>query len=245
MGYWIFSYVGIATCALVGLKVLMTIIHAARIYVFPIVPRFEKYGKWSVVTGATSGIGRSLAKKLASRGQNIVLISRNTEKLQEVAKEIESSFPVQTKYLSIDFKSDVSIYEEIDEFVKELDIGVLVNNVGMPSPILRFLETENLSDVIADIIKVNIVSVYKMTQIVLPGMVKRKRGLILNISSATVLKPVYGLSIYGATKAMVNYFSKCISREYEKDGITVQSVKPFFVSTNMTYNPTPSVTMVS
>nr|XP_002130556.1 very-long-chain 3-oxoacyl-CoA reductase-like [Ciona intestinalis] len=241
MECWLFTYIGIATCSIVAFKFVSKIVHALRIYVFPTVPKFSKYGKWTVVTGCTSGIGKSIAKALAARGQNIALISRNPEKLKTVATELETKYNVQTKYLVIDFTQDESIYEKIEEFLQGMDIGTLVNNVGMASPLAFYLDTKNLSQILPAIMKVNVMSVFKMTQIVLPGMMERKRGLILNISSASSLVPVNGFSVYGATKALVNYFSKCISRECEGHGITVQSVKPFFVSTNMVNNVKPNM----
>ena len=91
----------------------------------------KKYGSWAVVTGCTDGIGKAYAEHLAKRGLNIVLISRTLEKLQEQAKFITDKYKVETKVIAVDFTEQTSIYTTIRNELGDLDIGVLVNNVGM------------------------------------------------------------------------------------------------------------------
>uniref|UniRef100_A0A2K5RGY3 Very-long-chain 3-oxoacyl-CoA reductase n=1 Tax=Cebus imitator TaxID=2715852 RepID=A0A2K5RGY3_CEBIM len=110
----------------------------------------------------------------------------------------------------------------------------IMNNVGMAYEYPEhFLDIPDLDNMIKKMINVNILSVCKMTQLVLPGMIERAKGAILNISSASGSHPVPMLTIYSATKAFVDFFSRCLHEEYRSKGIFVQSVLPYFVATKL------------
>ncbi|XP_057705971.1 very-long-chain 3-oxoacyl-CoA reductase-B [Corythoichthys intestinalis] len=192
-----------------------------------------KLGKWAVVTGATDGIGKAYAEELARRGFSIVLISRSQEKLDEVSKEIASKCGVETKTIAADFSS-VNIYSKIEDGLAGLEIGVLVNNVGISYSYPEFfLSVPNLDNFIDTLVNINITSVCQMTRLVLPQMVERKKGAILNISSASGMYPVPLLTIYSASKAFVDFFSRGLQAEYKSKGVIIQSVLPFFVATKL------------
>ncbi|XP_051919267.1 very-long-chain 3-oxoacyl-CoA reductase-B isoform X1 [Hippocampus zosterae] len=192
-----------------------------------------KLGKWAVVTGATDGIGKAYAEELARRGFAIVLISRSQEKLDEVSKAIESKYGVETKTITADFSS-VNIYSQIEDALAGLEIGVLVNNVGISYSYPEFfLSVPNLDTFIDTLVNVNITSVCQMTRLVLPQMAERKKGAILNISSASGMYPVPLLTVYSASKAFVDFFSRGLQAEYKSKGIIIQSVLPFFVATKL------------
>ncbi|XP_034536343.1 very-long-chain 3-oxoacyl-CoA reductase-B isoform X2 [Notolabrus celidotus] len=192
-----------------------------------------RLGKWAVVTGATDGIGKAYAEELARRGFSIVLISRSQERLDDVSKAIKSKCGVETKTIAADF-SAVDIYSKIEDGLQGLEIGVLVNNVGVSYSYPEFfLNVPNLDSFIDTMVNVNITSVCQMTRLVLPGMVERKKGVVLNISSASGMYPVPLLTIYSASKAFVDYFSRGLQAEYKSKGIIIQSVLPFFVATKL------------
>ncbi|XP_038852317.1 very-long-chain 3-oxoacyl-CoA reductase-B isoform X2 [Salvelinus namaycush] len=192
-----------------------------------------KLGKWAVVTGATDGIGKAYAEELARRGFSIVLISRTQEKLDEVAKSIESKYGVETKSIAADF-SATDIYPKIEAGLTGLEVGVLVNNVGMSYSYPEFfLNVPNLDSFINTMVNINITSVCQMTRMVLPGMVERRKGAILNISSASGMYPCPLLTVYSASKAFVDFFSRGLEAEYRSKGILIQSVLPFFVATKL------------
>ncbi|KAM4706987.1 17-beta-hydroxysteroid dehydrogenase type 3 [Discoglossus pictus] len=200
---------------------------------------FHSMGEWAVVTGAGDGIGKAYSIELANRGMNIVMISRTMEKMQIVAGEIEKSTGRKVKIIQADFTKD-NIYEQIEESLKGLEIGILVNNVGMlhnPDP-CRFLNGP-VND--KNLINCNITSTVKMTRIILKQMEQRNKGLILNISSAFGRFPCPLYAIYSASKALVTTFSKALQAEYKSKGIIIQAVTPYGVSTPMTKNPSTDI----
>ncbi|XP_053574299.1 very-long-chain 3-oxoacyl-CoA reductase isoform X2 [Bombina bombina] len=232
-----FTLLGVLTFCYLIVSQGWKLLHGFRIHIVSRwwKPNLKKYGDWAVVTGATDGIGKAYAEELARRGLNIVLISRTLEKLQKVSKEIEKQSGRKTKVIQVDFTKGSEIYKPIEEGLKGLDIGILVNNVGMATGSrIQFLSIPDLKQQLADIINCNITSVVQMTRIVLPKMVEKKKGLIINVSSEAGTRPYPMLTVYSATKVFVDYFSRGIHAEYKSKGITVQCVMPLMVSTNMT-----------
>lgn len=205
-----------------------------KLYFFPILGmklNLRKYGSWAVVTGATDGIGKAVAKELAKRGLNLVLISRSKDKLDAVSEEIKKSNDVEVKTISYDF-SNPNDYESLSSVIQPLDIGLLVNNVGISydHPDFYLHYDEKYFD---DMVNINITSVLKMTRIVLKQMVERKKGLLVHLSSSSSLQIVPFLSVYSASKVFVNNFSESLHHEYSKSGIKSQVVYPYFVATKL------------
>ncbi|CAG2104238.1 unnamed protein product [Medioppia subpectinata] len=191
---------------------------------------------WAVITGATDGIGLEYANRLARLGYCLLIISRSEDKLQRVRSELLKNNPkcVTIKTLAVDFTKP-DIYGRIKEATDSVEaVDVLVNNVGMSSKICEyFTRIEKLNEFIPSIINCNITSMTKMVSLVLPQMVARKRGIIINISSLSATNPIPLLSIYSSSKVYCDYFSRSLHYEYKDKGIIVQSVLPGFVSTNM------------
>ncbi|RVW72629.1 Very-long-chain 3-oxoacyl-CoA reductase 1 [Vitis vinifera] len=160
----------------------------------------KEYGSWALVTGSTDGIGKAMAFELASKGLSLVLVGRNPSKLKAVSSEIRERHgeQVEVKSIVIDFAKFSG--EEIAAFIKEgiegIDVGVLINNVGLSYPYARS---------------------------VLPGMLQKKKGAIINICSGSVLLPSYPLvTLYVAAKAYIAMLSKSLNLEYQQYGIAVQ-----------------------
>jgi len=198
----------------------------------------KKLGKWAVITGSTDGIGKGYAKALAKRGLNIFLISRSEEKLNATVEEIHQLAPnVETKTLVVDFgKADAAVYQTtITEALKDIEIGILVNNVGMSYPYPEeFLKIRGGGEeFIQTMVSVNCLSTMQMTKVVLPAMIAREKGAIINIASSVAFNPSPYLTMYAAAKTFVDYFTRGLRSEYADSGIIFQVVYPFYVATKM------------
>lgn len=196
----------------------------------------KKYGSWALVTGPTDGIGKAFAFQLARKGLNLILVGRNPDKLKDVSDSILAKYgKTQIKTVVVDFTGDLSEgVQRIRDAIEGLDVGVLINNVGISYPYAKFLH-ELDEQLLTDLIKVNVEGTTKVTQAVLPGMLKRKTGAIVNIGSGAAVvipsDPLY--SVYAATKAYIDQFSRCLYVEYKKSGIDVQCQIPLYVATKM------------
>ncbi|XP_037442383.1 very-long-chain 3-oxoacyl-CoA reductase 1-like [Triticum dicoccoides] len=200
----------------------------------------HRYGAWAIVTGPTSGIGRSMALELAERGLNLVLVGRDPAKLRDISETISRAHAaVQIKTVLFDF-SLVSTAQgdeamrRLREAVAGLDVGVLVNNAGVAKPGAVYLHEVD-AEAWVRMIRVNALALTEVTAAVLPGMLRRGRGAIVNIGSGSSFAlPSYPLySVYVATKRYVLEFSSSLSVEYKSRGIDVQCQVPFLVETNM------------
>lgn len=196
-----------------------------------------KEDSWAVITGSTDGIGLAYAHEFLKKGYNLMLISRNLEKLNSVKEELEAKSNKYSKTIRVhaaDY-SRLDIYADIEQkVIKTLPrIDVLINNVGMSYEHPEFFASSYLEEKNKQIINVNCVSCARMCYMVLPVMEQQKSGVILNISSFSALDPCPLLSIYAASKAFVDTFSRSIAYEYAKKGIIIQSVLPGFVATKM------------
>ena len=225
-------------CAAVGVFVLASyafdIVHGIWARLLRPGKNLRKYGSWAVVTGATDGIGLAMAKEFARRGLNVVLISRSSEKLRTCRYEISTKFPtVEVKTIDIDFGNfDAPARERVAELLKDLDVGVLVNNVGISYPYTRYFD--ELDDTsVEQLITLNVNSTTWMTRIVLPGMLARRRGAIVNMSSAAGVLNSPLLAQYGAAKSYVAMFSKTLNYELSGRGVHVQCQVPLFVATKL------------
>jgi len=168
--------------------------------------KLKEYGSWAIITGSTDGIGKAMAIEFALKGLNILLVGRNPLKLEVTSKEIiDRSFGnVEVKCVVIDMQniSGEETMKRVEEAIDGLDVGILVNGAGVAYPYARYFHEVDL-DLMDSIIKVNVEGTTWITKAVLPSMIKKKKGAIINIGSgSTVVIPSYPLvTLYAASKA--------------------------------------------
>lgn len=197
------------------------------------------YGSWAVVTGCTDGIGKAIAFELAEKGLNLVLVGRSRSKLEATTSELIQQFQgrdaIKIRSVVVDLAETSG--EEIERRIKEgidgVDVGVLVNNAGVAYPYARFFHELDLK-LMESVMRVNARGATWVTRAVLPGMLDKGKGAIVNIGSGSLSLPSYPLyTVYSATKAYLAMFSRCLSLEYQKLGIDIQCQAPFLVATKM------------
>jgi len=141
---------------------------------------------------------------------------------------------VEVKTVAVDFTQGETIYDELRRQLHDLEIGVLVNNVGMAGGFGHLFAADANPQYIFDTINCNVLSATTMSHIVLSGMEQRRRGVIINVASLAGVSVAPYHAVYGATKAFLDQFSHSLAFEYGGKGIVVQSVLPGVVATNMT-----------
>ncbi|XP_072290002.1 17-beta-hydroxysteroid dehydrogenase type 3 [Eucyclogobius newberryi] len=249
MDFWELSCISLGAAVVVyfGVKLILSCKMLFPKLWFPL-PKsfFTSMGEWAVVTGASDGIGRQYAVALAKHGMNVVIMSRTKYKLDKVAKEIGESTGRKVKVIVADFTKEDD-FNCIEDELKDMNIGVLVNNVGMLVSTLpcKFLAAPNLDQIIPKIINCNVKTMVKMCKIILPGMVHRGKGVIVNISSGVASVPCPLYSLYSASKVFVDRFSQALQAEYKDKGIIIQAIAPFSISTRMTYYQTTNFFVLS
>lgn len=181
----------------------------------------------AVVTGASSGIGRELALEFASRGFDLFLTGRDTAALESAAEECRRVSDAEISVFSADLADAGSVERLIDAF-KARPVDILVNNAGFAIK-GDFAET-GLGDEMR-MLEVQIAAMLKLTKTVLPGMIARRSGRILNIASVYSFSPVPKQSVYSACKAFILSFSSALNEEVKDKGITVTVVCPGITQT--------------
>lgn len=189
-------------------------------------------GKVALITGSSRGIGKSIAKDLASKGAFVIInYASNEQAAQSVKDEIESKGG-KCEIRGFDVSSYSQVNDEIDSIVKNHgELNFLVNNAGITRDTLLMRMKEEDWDAV---INVNLKGVFNCTKAACKYMVKQKSGRIVNISSVVGEMGNPGQSNYSATKAGIIGFTKSVSRELASRNITVNSIAPGFIETDIT-----------
>lgn len=187
-------------------------------------------GKLIFITGATSGIGEACARKFAAMGSNLILNGRNTEKLEALKKELTAQ-GVEVLTLPFDVRNREEMRRAVDSLEgKWQQIDVLVNNAGLVLGMDK--EHEGSLDEWDIVIDTNIKALLAMTRMIVPGMVERQRGHIINIGSIAGDAAYAGGSVYCATKAAVKALSDGLRIDLVDTPLRVTNIKPGMVETN-------------
>ena len=187
-------------------------------------------GKTILITGATSGIGLACARKFAENGDRLILTGRNEQRLAEIKKELTEK---GTEVLTLAF--DVRDREKAEKYIAELPaewqtIDVLVNNAGLALGLEP--EYEGSIDDWETMIDTNILGLLTMTRLIVPGMIERNSGHIINVGSVAGDAAYAGGNVYCATKAAVKALSDGLRIDVANTAVRVTNLKPGLVETN-------------
>ena len=184
----------------------------------------RRRGETVLITGASSGIGRELARLFAGDDADLVLIARSEGRLRELADELAAEYGVQAQVVPADLSRPGSP-EEIAQTLarRHVDVDVLVNNAGFGThgPVAGIGVGRQL-----EMIEVNVAALTALTALFLPGMLERRRGAILNVASTAAFQPGPNQAVYCATKAYVLSFTEALAEEVRGSGVRVSCLAP-------------------
>jgi uncharacterized protein len=181
-------------------------------------------GMRSLVTGASSGIGAVFARELARRGSDLVLVARSEGKLDELAAELRSSAGVSVEVMPRDLSAPGAGRQLASELTTSGgQIDVLINNAGFG---LHAPLHESDPQRIADQVALNVAALTDLSCALLPGMLARDRGAIVNVASTAAFQPVPYMAVYGGTKAYVLSFTEALWAETRTTGVRVTALCP-------------------
>ena len=179
---------------------------------------------YTLITGASSGIGEAFARRLAAEKHNIFLAARSEDKLRGLCDELANEHRIEAKYCAIDLtreNADASVFEKTE--AAGLEIDWLINNAGTGS-MGDFAELDLEREL--EIIQLNVLALVKLTHRFLVPMRERRRGTIINVSSAASFQPIPFFATYAASKAFVTSFSEAIAEENGPFGIRILALCP-------------------
>ena len=180
--------------------------------------------QWALITGASSGIGAEFARQLAARGMHLILTSRREELLQALATELHTAHGTKTEIIVLDLGAPGAPARLIEEIAaRGRSVELLVNNAGFGyvSPVEK-----TSPERIQELINLNISALTDLCLRILPGMMERGHGGIINIASVAAFQPVAYMGAYAASKAYVLHFSEALWAEARERGVTVTALCP-------------------
>jgi short-subunit dehydrogenase len=203
---------------------------------------------WVLVTGASAGIGRELARAFASKGHNLILLARSREATMELARQLVAANGVNVKTMPADLSvtgAPEAIFEGLSG--KGIPVDILVNNAGV------LFEGDFSSIALEDhlrLLQINVVALTALTRLFLPSMLRRRAGRILNVASTSAFMPVPRVAAYAAAKAYVLSLTESLSEELRGSGVTATALCQGFTDTSMLHGsrlgePVPSIMVMS
>jgi short-subunit dehydrogenase len=177
---------------------------------------------WAMVTGASSGLGRAFATKLAADGMSLVLVARSGGLLQDLADELREAYGVEAHVIVADL-ADADARGPVIAELETRDIEVLINNAGFATS--GDFADENPAR-IAEMVSLNCLALTMLSRAVVPGMIARGRGAIVNVASTAAFQPIPTMGTYAATKAFVLRLSMAMWHELRPSGVTVLALCP-------------------
>ncbi len=179
---------------------------------------------FTLVTGASTGIGRELALIAASKGRSLVLVARSEDKLSDLARIVRDSHGVRAEVVALDLgdpEAPAALVREMKR--REVEVEVLINNAGFGT-LGRFSETPLERQL--DILRLNVLALTELTHLFLPPMLATRRGRILNVASTAGLQPGPFMAVYYASKAYVLSFTEALAEELRGTAVTATALLP-------------------
>lgn len=179
---------------------------------------------YALITGASKGIGKAIAQELAARKNNLLLVARSAEKLEQVAKEFTEKYGVKTACLAIDLSEENAAQKVFTWCIENnYTVNILVNNAGygLSGAFDKYPLPENLN-----MLQLNMLVPVALTQLFLPELLLQPRAYILNTASSAAYQSVPGLSLYAASKAFLLSFSRGLHQELKHKTVSVTCVSP-------------------
>ncbi|MCX6150101.1 MAG: SDR family NAD(P)-dependent oxidoreductase [Ignavibacteriales bacterium] len=182
----------------------------------------EKYGKWAVITGASSGIGEEFAKYLAKEKINLFIIARRIDKLNKIAEKLSSENEIEVIPIKADLTKEES-FPAIMEEIGDREVGLLINNAGVGS-IGQFQNIDCKKEI--DLIKLNCIAPVLLTHLLVEKMILQKKGALIFLGSLVGMVPTPYLTTYSATKTFNIFVANALWYELKKYNIDVLALSP-------------------
>ena len=187
-------------------------------------------GSTTIITGASSGSGANYAKRLAARGHDLILVARDTARLEAAAKQLSAEHGVHVDVLTADLTQRGQLANVEERLRTDARIDMLVNNAGMGAREI-FVGTD--VDLFDQVVQLNVTAMMRLAAAALPGFKARGRGTLINIGSVLALAPELFSGVYSGTKAFVLNFSQSLQKELADSGVHVQAVLPGATATEV------------
>ncbi|MGB9835601.1 MAG: SDR family NAD(P)-dependent oxidoreductase [Candidatus Saccharicenans sp.] len=176
----------------------------------------------ALITGASAGLGLEFARQLAAAGTDLIVVARRAEKLESLAGELNREYGVKVEVLPADLTREEDVQKVARKIVETPELDLLINNAGFGGK-SKFIEDRQGEA--EDMIKVHVLAPVVLTRAALPGMIKNRRGAVINVASVAAFSPLSG-SMYSSTKAFLVMFSENLQAELHGTGIRVQALCP-------------------
>jgi hypothetical protein len=183
----------------------------------------------ALITGATSGIGEAYARRLAKDGYDLIITGRRREIINPLAEELAQKHGVKAEVVLAELSHDAELEALAQKAAQIQNLELLINNAGFGST--KKFHEEDFA-VQADMLKVHCLAAMRLMHTVIPGMVKRGRGAIINLSSARAFLAGPKMATYTGTKAFLNFFSESVALELKGTGVKIQVLCPGFTRTD-------------
>lgn len=184
--------------------------------------------KTAAVTGAAGGLGSCFAKKLAERGYHLILIDRNEDKLKQLCEDLATQHNIVAAPAVVDLTDDESVETLARHLANTATLELLVNNAGFG--VAKYFVDADVERHL-DMIRVHVMAAVRLTHAVLPGMIERDSGAVINVSSLNAWSPCAGVVSYSSTKAYVTVFGQALYDELRDTNVRIQTLCPGFVRT--------------